>query len=279
MRSNTEERAAAEETERTAELIAAGATAHAPAAKPAAGEAGETLDLSHLMERPEVQSAIADATARAVAAVLAKMQAEAGPVAAPLASAAAALSDRSLVEALALAIGEMNDQGRPNARRTVAPAVLAARNAARDAMVTAILRARAMGHVPEYALTASVYLSETWIKATWIASDHVERARRIKWPGVPNQAMRPMDAIAHEIYGHFCDSIGASASPQAKDPLTQGFKILNTDGQPPETGQGQGATGPDAVQIGGRAPQDALIQPIHILGTVAEPARPVTYNG
>ena len=277
MRSNTPERAAAEQAEREAALLASGATNGAPATEPAA--ASEPLDLSYLMQRPEVQSAIADATAKAVAAVLAKMQLEAGPAAAPIASVAAALSDRSLVESLALAIGEMNDQGRPNARRTVAPAILAARNNARDAMIAAILRARAMGHVPEYALTANVYLSETWIKATWIASDHVERQRRIKWPGVPSQAMRPMDHIAHEIYGHFCESIGASATPQAKDPLTAGFKILNTDGHPPETGHGQGAVGPDAVQIGGRAPQDALIHPIHILGTIAEPAKPVTYNG
>ncbi len=274
MRSNTPERAALEQAEREAALRAEGATDHAPPPAAAAPEPGAPLDLSHLMERPEVKAAIAAAAAAAVESTLLRLQAERGVESTP-----GIATDRAFVESLALSINELIDQGRPNQRRTVAPAVLAMRATARDAMMAAILRARARGFIPEYALTADSYLSETWIKATWIANDHVERARRIKWPGVPNSAMRPIDDMAQEIYGYFCESIGASPNPLRKDPLTEGFKILGTDGNPPELGAGQGASATDAVQIGGRAPADALIQPIHILGTIAEPAKPVTYNG
>lgn len=283
MRSNTPERAAAEQAEREAALRASGASGAevkeqiAPLSVPS----DEPLDLSHLMAHPAVKAAIASAAAAAAAAAveqtLLRLQIERGAEA-PVAP-VGALTDRAFVESLALSINELVDQGRPNQKRTVAPAILAMRANARNAMTVAILKTRARGIVPEYALTGNVYLSETWIKATWVASDHVERQRRIKWPGVPNQAMRPMDDAAVEIYRLFCESIGASPAPLAKDPLTAGFKILGQDGNPPELGQGQGALGDDAVQIGGRAPQDAIVRPIHILGTVADPARPVTYNG
>lgn len=280
MRSNTPKRAAAEIAEREAELLAGGATSGTPAA-PAATPGGEPLDLSHLMERPEVKKAIAEAAsaaaAAAVAAVMAKLDAERGTAATT--AAPGATTDRAFVESLALSINELIDQGRPGAKRTVAPAVMAMRAAAHDRMIEALLRARARGIVPEYSLTAAVYLSETWIKPTWVANDHVEYPRRVRWPGVPNRAMRPEDEVAAEIYGHFCESIGASPNPEAKDPLTEGFKVIGQDGTRPETGQGQGAFGYGAVELGERQPQGALNKPIHILGTIAEPARPTTYNG
>ena len=275
MRSNTPERAAAEEASRVAALIAQGATDGGKPAAQTAPDDGAPVDLSALMARPEVQSAIASATAQAVAAVLAKIQAEAGPAAVPATS---ALTDRSLVEALALAIGEMNDQGRPNARRTVAPHVLAQRERGHEAMIEAILRAHVRGVVPEYALTGPVYLSETWVAHTWTANDHVTRARRVKWPGVPNLSMQPVDEVSREIHGFFREWIGATTQKRSLDPLADGFKIIGQDGQRPEGGDGRGAAD-GTLQLGDHYPGDGIAKPVHILGTIADPAQPVTFNG
>jgi hypothetical protein len=275
MRSNTPERAAAELAEREAALLAGGATVAA-----AQFDEPPALDLSNLMERPEVKAAIAAAASAAagaaVAAMLAKLADERGEPAAQIPNPS---GDRAFVESLALSINELIDQGRPGAKRTVAPAVLAMRLRARERMVELLLNARARGIVPEYHLTAAVYLSETWIKPTWVANDHVERSRRVKWPGVPNQAMRPENEMAREVYRLFCESIGASVTPAAKDPLVAGFEVIGKDGNRPETGAGQGAGSHGAIELGELYPVDALQKPIHILGTIADPARPTTYNG
>ena len=278
MRSNTPERAAAELAEREAEILAGGAIVGVPIATERQPGDEPAIDLSNLMERPEVKAAIAAAAsaaaAAAVASMLAKMQDErGGAVATPNIG-----TDRAFVESLALSINELIDQGRPGAKRTVAPAVMAQRGRARERMVELLLNARARGILPEYHLTGACYLSETWIKPTWVANDHVERQRRVKWPGVPNQAMRPENGIAREVYAAFCESIGASATPAARDPLVKGFEVIGKDGTRPEMGAGQAASGFGAIELGDHRPADALQQPIHILGTIAEPARPTTYN-
>ena len=111
MRSNTPERAAAELAEREAALLSAGATSggypqEQPNALPAPSD--EPIDLSHLMERPEVKAAIAAAAsaaaAAAVAEMLAKLQEERGGAAMAVPNVG---TDRAFVESLALSINEV----------------------------------------------------------------------------------------------------------------------------------------------------------------------------
>lgn len=216
------------------------------------------LDLSHLMEHPQVQAAISAAVAEAAKAMLAQLSAERG--AAPSVG-----SDQAFAESLALKIGELIDQGRPNQRRAVAPAVLLQRQEAREAMTAAILRHRAAGVLPEYETRALCYLSEELVHPTWIGTDRKERATRFCWPGVPNEAMVPVNEAAREIHRHFLDSIGHIPLPAASDPLVAGFRVINRSGDPvPELGAGHSD---GALRVIGR-------EPVHILGTVADPARP-----
>src|SRR4029077_14473564 len=142
-------------------------------------------------------------------------------------------SDRAFAENLALTISELIDQGRPGSRRAVAPAVLAQRARSREAMTDAIIRCRAQGLRPEYETRQVCYLSEERVHPTFTGSDKKTYATRFAWPGVPNEAMVPMNEPAAEIHRHFLDSIGHVPLPSPSDPLVEGFRVLTgTTGDP-----------------------------------------------
>jgi len=268
---STPDRAQSELAEREAALLAQGQTpiGQQPAAEDAAAApAGAPLDLSRLMENPQVKAAITGAVAEAVAKIMADLAAK-REIAGLSEAVADGHTDRAFAEKLALTIGELIDQGRPGSRRAVAPAVLAQRSRSREAMTDAILRCRAERLSPEYETRQVCYLSEERVHPTFIGSDKKTYATRFSWPGVPNEAMVPMNQAAAEIHRHFLDSIGHVPLPAPSDPLVEGFRVLRgPTGDPvgpPQLGNGRPADG--ELRVINR-------EPVHILGTIAEPARP-----
>lgn len=209
---------------------------------------------------PQVQALIAKAVAEAMAPLVAQLQEKRGG---DLGG-----GDRQFLEGLALAIHQLTDQGKPDARRMVAPEVLKARAESRQRMVDALLAARSRGEEPEYEVIAPTYLADEIVmpfvannaKAAeprplnpWERSEATYGRTRIGWPGVPNEALRPTNDVAREIHKHFLDSIGGGGVAVVDDPLSGGLKRLEADG----------------LKVRDRSKP----VPVRILGTIAEPAQ------
>ncbi len=172
-------------------------------------------------DTPEFKAAIAEATKQALAMAREELLAEmktAVATAAPVEEQGA----QSLFRQMALAIAEISDQG--TNRKRVAPEILAARDAGRERMGKLILQARASkDQKPEYRLIAKVYIGEQLVdpfrKEAGPGGKMVPQ--EIIWDGPPNEAMRPMNAMAKDIYDAFLASIGGlqGASGVAQQPL------------------------------------------------------------
>lgn len=159
-----------------------------------------------LDQSPEFKEAVAAAVTKLVPEILGKLNVARG--------------DDGLAERLALAIATLSDQG-TGSRRRVAPEVLKARDEARKRMVDLIIAARAAGRVPSYRLTNKVLLDEQLIDPVWIDKNHTAQPTEIDWPGVPNEAMVPLNDVAKEIHAAFIESIGSIAKEHQvmHDPL------------------------------------------------------------
>lgn len=166
------------------------------------GEAGKLP----LDETPEFQAAVAAAVAKAVPEILAQVNETRG--------------DTSWAQSLAMAIATVSDQG-VGTRKRVAPEVLKSREDARQRMVDLIVAARAAGRLPSYRLTNKVLLDEQLIDPVWIDKNHTAQPTEIDWPGVPNEAMTPINDTAKEIHAAFIESIGSIAKEHQvmHDPL------------------------------------------------------------
>ena len=249
--SRTREQVDAELDAREAEMRANAIAIEGHATPPPVGD---------LAANPAVQAMVAKAVAAAVAPLLAQLQEKRGGDTAP--------GDRQFLEGLALALRQIDDQGRPSSRRTVAPEILAARAHGRERMVQAILDARAAEEEPEYEILARTYLGDEMVEPfapnaktfmgeiqlnPWLRSEETYGRTRIIWLGVPNEAMRPANTTAKRIYAHFLESIGGGGDAAIEDPLAPQLKRLEGDGL--------------------KVRQRQKPQPVRILGTIAEPAQ------
>ena len=226
-----------------------------------------------MTETAEFKAAVQAAVAAALPDILAQIKASG--------SAAAEGSDEGFARGLAMAIAQLSDQG--TGRKRVAPEVIAARDAARKRMVTLIAEARARGEVPRYHLVNMVYLDEMKVQPVWI--DPITKRQKpteIEWPGVPNEAMRPINEVAKAIFAAFKESIGSTAP---EDLVADLPKSMTANGLVVKTGGA--SVRPIAVNVDGesqkphgqglRLPQrhegNASFEDIRVLGTVAPPAR------
>lgn len=225
-----------------------------------------------VMASPEIQALIAAEVAKATAEIVAKLEAARGTIPADSGG------DKKFAEHLAVSIAQLIDQGNPRAKRSVAPELLASREAARLRMVQAIVDARAQNREAEYKLVGEVYLSETFIAREYTGDDHKSRQRVIIWPLAPNLAMRPNNETAAEIFRHFCAWIGHTVEDKGQhDPLIAGFRILDETAASTQTGAGEGALRQDGVRIRDNVTPGHYQDGVRILGSVAEPARPNPY--
>lgn len=191
--------------------------------------------------------------------------------------------DTFSAEALAMAIAALTDQD--TNKKRVAPEEIARRNAARDKMHELLQKARATGQRPEYRLTAKVYLSERFIEPYTLGDDKKTRPTEIIWPGVPNEAMQPLNDCAKEIFAAFKESIGGSTG-RVKGESTKGHWVtpggVVVKGDAPrrrEVGDGQDPASyfnGDDVSVKNAdlgSPNDPTATHVRVLGTIAPPAR------
>jgi hypothetical protein len=250
------------------------------------GEAPVRRDVP-VTDTPEFQEALARAKA--------ELHAEFGPIIDAVKQSrgdpAIVGDDRSFAREMALAIAEIadGDQG----RKRTPPAELAKRAAARAKMDAAISTARRA--VADYKATtgekhnpgpnAPLYLAtgKSHLDETLISTFEVDPATKkpypvsFNWLAAPNEAMRPLNEAAKEIYKYFMESIGGQSelvAPQAQAWISAGGLVIQGIHGTPVNRQA-----PDPEQLAsdfyirGPGEFDPRRDRINVLGTIAEPAR------
>lgn len=219
-----------------------------------------------LNDSPEFKEAVAAAVAKAVPEILEKLNETRG--------------DASWAQTLAMAIATVSDQGTGTKRR-VPPEIMKARDDARARMVDLIVAARAAGRLPSYRLTNKVLLDEQLIDPVWIDKNHTAQPTEIDWPGVPNEAMVPLNDVAREIHAAFVESIGSIAKEHQLryDPLkvTKGGLVVR--GAPSAASHettlervNAQAKSDEGVRVKHKD-QSGRYKDVNVLGTIARPAQ------
>jgi hypothetical protein len=210
----------------------------------------------------------------AVAAALAKMMETAS------AEKDNATDAKSLMQALAMEISQLTDQG--TGRKRVAPEVLRMRQAGLERMMRLLKEARTSKTVVSWRVKSKCYLADRVVEPFWIATDHTAQPTEIDWDGVPNEAMMPLNKPAEAIHDAFRQWIGSSARVVPDDALAITPGGLVVHGGAAGLSSGKRKVDPEARHTGEPEPEGALN--IHhknkqgyvetrILGSIAEPAR------
>lgn len=223
----------------------------------------------------EFKAAVSAAAAAATAKILEQLTAARAPD-------AVVPSDRAFADSLALAIAGLTDQGVGRQAR-VSPEVIDKRNKARERMMTLIIEAKARGDRPSYQLRNKVWLDEVMVEPVWInpATRGIEPTEII-WPGIPNEAMIPINHPARLIFEAFMDSIGSVVKPVPDEALgvtTGGLVVKGRAVQAkravPAAGNqspGDDISGHEGLSVVHKNKPGQFVEK-HILGTVAAPAR------
>lgn len=147
----------------------------------------------------------------------------------------------SMISDLAMAIAGMADTG--DNRKKIAPEEASRRVEAWKRMGAILERVHADGLKPHYELVAATQLEEQLIEQFVPAGDGKWKRNVIIWQGAPNGAMRPVNAIAKEIYTEFLNSIGGSAKNQSgvrEHPTWVSYGGLQMVGQPTQSAVNRG---------------------------------------
>jgi hypothetical protein len=222
----------------------------------------------------DVAAIVERKVAEATAAILQTI-ADARPDNAPARS-----GDDSFANSLALAIAKIGSQ--KTGEKYVDPEVLAKRDEARERMIRLIVEARERGDKPTYTVRSKIYFDEVMIDPKWIGPDHIARDTEIVWPGIPNLALKPIDAVAAAIFDAFNESIGGGMAIHEEGDMrvtAGGLVVINRGGhqrwEAQQTGAGQpvrGASGDGGLELRGRGMPGDVVQTA-ILGTIAPKAR------
>ncbi len=208
---------------------------------------------------------------------------------------------QDVLNGLAMAMAQVGNQG--TGKAVVDPAVLEKRSRARKRMFDLIREARDAGNAPEYVLLRISHLADQIIQPFWVDNMRQTQQTRIRWDGVPNEAMEPVpgDEVARGIYEAFCESIDkALGTVTTLRPADAKGNMVSPGGHVFETGPKipKGYLGPDAqmegrpsmeivsgaperdkphngLEVLGRASgmQTQRTVDINVLGTKAPPAR------
>lgn len=233
-----------------------------------------------LTETAEFKAAVAAAAAEAARGVLAELTA-----ARPQIAAASSDDVGTIMQRLAMNIAELTDQGVGMQR--IPAEIIQARAKAHARMVKIIAAAERDGKVATYRLVGKCVLpvdgsGETLVDPLQRGADNKVSATKIRWAGVPNLAMEPINEIAAEIMAAFRESIGnqvpAEVGVETNLGLTdQGHVVMGggiqqrKDRSADRPRLGSLIIDDDGVAIpngGGPAYVD-----VHVLGSIAAPAR------
>ncbi len=238
------------------------------------------IDINAVMGLPEVQMAVKQAAAKAAAeAVQEVLKAGKG---------SATLSDATeqLLSQLAVGIAELSFQG-SGRNRPLAPDVIAKREAADRKCRELLKSAIDHGEKPEYRVMSKIYFGERLIEPYRREGGRNGQvvAQEIIWTGMPNDALWPINKIAEDIFSLYRESVG---SPPRLNKVTYkdgrgGVGVVAPDNRGFSMTTGglvvKGETNPHQT-IGPAKPSDEFrdnndpnAAEVHILGTVAAPAR------
>lgn len=186
--------------------------------------------------------------------------------------------------ALSMSIAQLTDQG--TGKKRIAPEVIVAREKAHDRMVVLINETSARGGKPLYQLRGKVLLDEVLVDPQYIDQFHRAQPQQIIWPGIPNEAMDPLNEDAKAIYAEYREWIGggsprdlgvAKVTARGLVVMQRGpavFKDEMGEALGPEAQHVgvPGSSGTGGLQIPGRGQAGHYVEK-RVLGTVAEPAR------
>lgn len=250
------------------------------------------------MNSPEFAAAVAAAVDKAIGPILERVAVVGGVNTAD----ANAADPMAFFRQMALAIAEVNDQD-VGSKKRMDPAVLAKMAAGRERMIASILRLKAEFDAgkpgvqrPLYKVIAKMYLNERLVDP-FTVDPYTKRPEhtRIRWSGAPNEAMRPENDEAKEIFGHFLAAINRptlAQGPAVEVWVTHGGLVIEqSSGGKSLSGGGVGAPrtmmdkrGFDTTQVEALpnfdddlSVVDGNAHPgkthINVLGTIAPPAR------
>lgn len=222
----------------------------------------------NILALPEVQKAIREAASEAARLAVAEMTKAQSPDGALLAFA----------QTMAAQIGEVADQG--TNRKRVAPEILAQRARAAERCEALLQEAREQGLKPEYRVIATVYFVDRIIQPWRRLADKTVVPQEIVWTGPPNEALRPTNAVAEKIFEAYRESIGSTEKIKAIRHANGG--IVAPDNRPHWITPGGLVVKGDGPahfaveprpELGFRDNNDPNAPEIHVLGTIAAPAK------
>jgi len=214
----------------------------------------------------EVQRMIADAQASAIEATR-QMMVEALGTAAPKPS-----DDplQALVDRLANAIGSITAQ--QVGKKFIPPEIIVKRSAARHKMFALIDKWRERGVAPHYFLVDTIHFDDMLIPPVWINEAKKQVPQEIDWFAPPNEALRPMNEAAHEIFEAFIESIqeGAPAwAMPAKVISPNGLRVTTAPELMPRDNGADPLPEPKLRIMG----QQTKVKNVQMLGKTAPPAQ------
>jgi hypothetical protein len=263
-----------------------------------------------ITDTPEFKAAVQTAVAQAVAQ---SVKDEVAKIIGTLKQEGAEVSpsDKRFAETLAMAFAQLNEQG--NGRKYVDPQILRERGESRERMKIAIVQARkdhqaainnlvdstgrtptdaelakiAKKHMPSYRVVAKTLLDNQVVEPMWVDNSHTAQPTEIDWPGVPNEAMMPLNDVAKAIFAEFMGSIGSRpASVLGAVPdgtldleygITAGGLVVTAGAIPrqnrrPSEGRVLKEDDGEGLNLHHKG-QPGRAAPIHVLGTIAPPAQ------
>ena len=119
---------------------------------------------------------------------------------------------RSIMENLGMTLADISAQG-IGVQKPIPPEVIRAREEAHKRMIARIKLAKRNGETPRYRVLATLQADfgrsgQALVQPFWVDSDKIRQPTEVEWPGVPNNALEPLNEVAKEIKTHFKDSIG-----------------------------------------------------------------------
>lgn len=220
-------------------------------------------DVNAVIATPEFQKLVAEAVAKELA--------KANPM-----NLGVDEATKSFFSTMALSIAEISDQG--TQRKRVAPEILARRAAAAERCEKLIAEAREQGLKPEYRVTSKIYFNERLIEP-YRREDKKVVPQEIIWTGMPNEALRPLNKIAEDIYQAYRESIGSTEKLRSITGRHGGSTAI--DNRPysvtPNGLVVKGEISPKLVVGNGETEaldnNDPNAPEVRVLGTVAPPAK------